>query len=110
MTQKLQDFLEKVAARPLNVDEIIKEAQEILKEEFKKRVLEVFSNINENYMNSQRQAILRNDKVEFIYNCYYSDRKRDFLNNNFGKLDKIMAILKEEIEANQETKKGEANE
>lgn len=106
MTKELKEFLEKLTNDPnFDLEEIVKQAREILREEFKKDVLETFRRGYYGYSDDMKEAILKGDKTEFIHECYYSSTKRDFINNNFGKLDEILSILKEYIES-----EGEENE
>lgn len=108
MKENIKNFLERLANDP-NYDfkEVIKDAHEILREEFKEEVVRHFEYINENHNSPLKEAVLKDDKMKFIHECYYSFDKRDFLNNNFGKLDEILAILKEFITSEEE---GAANE
>lgn len=105
MTKEVKEFLEKITIADFDFEEVVKEANALLREEFKNNVLEVFQYIKDGYNSQIREAVLEGDKMKFICECYYSTTKRKFVNENFGKLDEILSILKEYIES-----EGEANE
>lgn len=92
MKKEVKEFLKDIACGFLENADV--KAEKLLKEEFRYEVIETF-----NYFLRQKpiiNSIKEKNKAKFVTELAYS--KGDFFNENWDRMDEIMAILKEEIE------------
>lgn len=114
MREEIRDFLESIIDRNANdfsyqdIEQLQDQATILLYEDFKEEVLETFDYmIHSSYnKNEHRKIILKGDKITFISDLYGDDVK-EFINNNFKKLDVIIEILQEEIKKEEQEKEDE---
>lgn len=128
MFNDIENFLLKIEKNKGKTidDELVNESQNILKtvkEEFRKNVIEAFSEyLEKSYYDCKRnRKFIKNvtSKVNFVNEFAY--RKRSFMENYWHKLPEIIDILKDyvkELEAkeaeeqqnNEQTEEGESND
>lgn len=118
MVNYIENFLltiEKNKGKTID-DELVNTAQnllKILKEEFRKNVIDAFSYfLEESYDSKDNRKFIKNvtSKGKFVDEFYY--RKGTFIETYWDKLPEIIEILKDyanELEA-QETEEGESND
>lgn len=101
MTNKTKEFLKKIASNDyITEDELVKTADGLLKEEMKEEVLELFERRLKDP--EVKETLNNNDKVRFIQAFRYYEEHTKYLKENFDDLDFIIAILKEELEKENE--------
>lgn len=88
MEKKIKDFLTKISNNDCVYSD---EAIDLLEEDFKKEVLEMFECAfnQESFVN----IIKENDKVNFVADCRYYEARAKFLNENWFEIDNILNIL-----------------
>lgn len=98
-TEKLLSIIKNLSFENITrtqIELLSKEASEILEEDFKKEVVKTFNFLENNWCKDNLEPIKTGDKVRFVYDSYYHSEGRTFLNKHIEKVEKIMAILKEE--------------
>lgn len=101
MKKEIKDFLIKVVNEgPIDLHA---EAKKLLEKEFKEEVLKIFD-YKLKYNEDFRRTILVRDKIGFICEIHYNFQYASFVNANFDKLDLIIEILKNHIEAEEKEK------
>lgn len=93
-------YVEKIMDKGLP-DILNNEGRTLLEEDFKQRTIEFFQDyITEDrywYDLNLEKAIKEKNRVDFIHNVYYSERLKNFINDNWERLDEIIEILENYI-------------
>lgn len=93
-------YVEKIMDKGLP-DILNNEGRTLLEEDFKQRTIEFFQDyITEDrywYDLNLAKAIKEKNRVDFIHNVYYSERLKNFINDNWERLDEIIEILENYI-------------
>ena len=93
-------YVEKIMDKGLS-DILNNEGRTLLEEDFKQITIEFF----QDYITEDRcwydlnlvKAIKEKNRVGFIHNVYYDEKIKNFINNNWERLDKIIEILENYI-------------
>ena len=93
-------YVEKIIDKGLP-DILNNEGRTLLEEDFKQKIIEFF----QDYITKDKywydlnlvKAIKEKNRVDFIHNVYYDEKIKNFINNNWERLDKIIEILENYI-------------
>lgn len=93
-------YVEKIMDKGLP-DILNNEGRALLEEDFKQRTIEFF----EDYITEDRywydlnleKTIKEKNRVDFIHNVYYYEKIKNFINDNWERLDEIIEILENYI-------------
>lgn len=115
--EKLQkqkdDFLHMIADckhDASDLDTIVKGAKGILEQEFRLKVLDVFSDLlpHKDYWKGNDWVLPGHnvckdltdfDRASFVRECYFNSEQKDFLNKHWEKIGSIMLLLADEYKA-----------
>lgn len=104
----LEHIVENLGKPSVSIHTIVDEAIELLKEDLKEEVINKFGYfLNEKEL---KEAILKKDKVDFICYTVYRGSLKNFIKENWDRLDEIIDILKEHLEEHSEDYKEEKKE
>lgn len=97
--ERTNDLLQELLTSNSVSDGIKTKAQEILDDKFKEEVRNKFKYriCDKNYDDGGRKAIKDATMCGFIQHFYEYDNLKDFLDNNYDKMDKIRNTLKEYV-------------
>lgn len=106
---KFKELLTTILTSDEVSDEIKLQVKEILDEDFKEEVRDKFKMLiwSKDYDDRERGAIKNATKCGFIKLFYGFDTLKNFLDENYDKIDEIINILKEYVD---EIEKAEAGE
>lgn len=80
-------------------DSLAKEMEELLEEDFKEQVIDLWEyDLDESYSRErERKLIKEGTKIDFICEYHHSSDKRSFLEENWDNIDDIINVLREYI-------------
>lgn len=98
MKETIKELLQSLLINDVPTEIKVK-AQEILDEEFKEEVRDKFKYYidDKNYDDRNRSVIKNATKCGFIEHFYVYNNLKDFLDNNYDRIDEIINILKEYV-------------
>lgn len=90
-------------------DSLVEEMKELLKEDFKEQIIDLWEyDLDVSYSRErERKLIKEGTKIDFICEYHHSTDKRNFLEENWDNIDDIINVLREYIkvlEAGEQTR------
>lgn len=95
-----------------DIDYCINRAQQLLEEDFKEQIIELWEwELERQYNAKDRRNVIKEcTKFEFVCINRYDEKKEDFISKNWEKLDFIIETLRDYIKEIEEKEENKENE